>query len=123
MAHPLADSWEVRQIIYQKYYGEAKRGGIIWTMMDWAETQLNEDDYNTDEDYQLAVESLSENFEHREALEALLAFEVSIFVYRFLNGPWGEMVDFFKRQRNVHCNEYREKTGYQLEGNDLSILL
>lgn len=110
---------DLRTAIFDKYYGEAERRGLFWTSEDWAKTQVKRENFETDYEHESACEDFVEKFEHIEAIKKLLAYEISIFVYRHLNGPWGEILDFFKYERNSFCNQYREKTGYQLIGNDM----
>ncbi len=109
--------------IFNRYYQKASSLGIVWTLGGWAEKNVfSENDNVTDEELEVAIEDWCETFEHREALQKLLAYEISYFIYRRLNGPWGEMVDWFWHERNRHVNEYREKTGYELVGNDIGAL-
>lgn len=107
--------WQINEIIFSKYYGEAKKRNLMWTLPDWMER-------NYPDASESMIEDLCETHPHRDAIQKFLAYEITFFVYRRLNGPWGEMVDFFMGERNKFANEYRTKTGYQLTGNNESDL-
>lgn len=109
------------EAIYEKFYGEATRRGLVWTLQGWAVKNGLFTEEDIEEDDRPFCEWL-DGFEHADAVQKILAYEISFFVYRHLNGPWGEMVDFFLHERNRFCNEYREATGYQVEGNDDELL-
>jgi hypothetical protein len=112
---------ELGHLIYEKYYGAAKRRGLIWTLQDWAIKNglfTEEEIYEDDRPYC----EWEDGFEHADAVKTVLAYEITFFIYRHLNGPWGEMLDFFHYGKNKFCNEYREKTGYQIIGNDEDLL-
>ena len=53
--------------------------------------------------------------EHGQAIEAVLTYEIAIYVFRRLNGPWGEVLDELYRLRSSKINEYREATGYNID--------
>lgn len=101
----------LRQLIYEKYYQAAQNKGIVWTLYDLAVRDgLHDgdmDDWSPDD--------IPEYQEHGQAIEFVMAMEVTIYVFRRLNGPWGEVVDTMLWNRNRFCNEYREKTGYQID--------
>lgn len=99
--------------IYERFYEGAKRDGISWTVYDYiARKGVEPDEY---EDY----------FEHPEvkdhvqAIQDVLTLEISIYVFRRLNGPWGEVIDNLVSQRTRKINEYREQTGFEIDtGNE-----
>ena len=79
----------------------------------FTEDEISEDDH--------AYCEWSENFEHADAVKKVLNYEIAYFIFRRLNGTWGEVVDFFWYERNRFINEYREKTGYQIVGNTVDL--
>lgn len=116
-------NFELRDLdlhVYAKFYCAAKRAGIVWTLRDWAVKNglFKEEDLLID-DHPLC--EWQDNFEHADAVKTVLAYEIAYFVFRRLNGTWGEMVDFFDSERNYFINTYREKTGYQIVGNDVEL--
>jgi len=106
---------DLSEAIYRKYYLEAKSRGIVWTAYDYA---VKKGLYSGD-DYDFNEEDIPELKEHGEAIKEVMACEIGLFVFRRLNGPWGEITDQMVRMRNRITNEYREKTGFQIEtGNE-----
>lgn len=133
------DYVDISSAIYQKYCEEAKNRGIAWTMTDYACRQLNveifdvydrnEANHNEYVTHNDIAEEMAEDYlnkldpEFSKAIENLLAFELSIFIYRNLNGPWGEMIDFFANMRRETIREYFDKTGIEIStGNDLEMI-
>lgn len=106
--------------VYSKFYVAAQKAGVVWTLYSWAIKQglFKEEDLLKD-DHPYC--EWADNFEHADAVQTVLAYEIAYFVFRRLNGTWGEMVDFFYHERNRFTNEYREKTGYQIVGNDVDL--
>lgn len=113
-------SFELDSAIYNKYFAEAKRLGVVWTLRDWAvkeglfiAEEIEKDDH--------AYCEWENNFEHAHAVKKILNYEIAYFVFRRLNGCWGEVTDFFWRERNRFCNEYRSETGYDVVGNSVDL--
>ena len=48
-------------------------------------------------------------------MQNILTIEISLYVFRNLHGTWGEVVDNLSNQRISQINNYREKTGYQID--------
>lgn len=101
-------SWE----IYMKYYQQAISEGLVWTAYAYAETQLPPD--ATEEE----IEKFIEEHPHMDAIVKVLTMEITIWVFRRLNGPWGEVIDHFRDERNKFINGYRHLTGYDIVGNE-----
>lgn len=102
---------DLNQLIFDMYFGAAKNAGIVWTLQDLAERDGLYD--GLDEDFDL--DDIPEFAEHGDAIEHVMYLEISYFVFRHLNGPWGEVVDGLLRARNQFSNDYRKKTGYQID--------
>ena len=98
----------IDQLIYQKYYEGAIKDGVIWCINEYAQRKglafEDEDAYTN-----------PEINEHGQAIEAVLTYEIAIYVFRRLNGPWGEVLDELYRLRSSKINEYREATGYNID--------
>ncbi len=102
---------DLGNIVYARYYGEAKKRGIVWTLYGLAER----DGFMPEDPDDFVEDHVPDFKEHGQAIEHVLQMEISIFVFRRLNGPWGEVIDGMRGNRNRFCNEYREKTGYQID--------
>lgn len=94
----------------------AKQLGLVFDLMDWAireglftKDEIDEDDSN--------FCKWMETFEHADAISLVLNYEAAYWVLRHAPGRWGKQADFFINNRNKFINEYREKTGYQINGN------
>jgi hypothetical protein len=99
--------------IFQRYYEGAKRDGVVWTLYDYCERKGYVED--EDEDYWAHPEIAA----HGRAIQDVLTLEIGIYVFRRLNGPWGEVIDNLVSQRTRKINEYREQTGFEIDtGND-----
>lgn len=107
-------------VIYQKFYQAAKDAGVVWTLTNWAIKQglFTKEEIEKD-DHAYCV--WADKFEHADAVKTVLAYEIAYFVFRRLNGCWGEMVDFFYYEKNHFINTYREQTGYEVIGNDVDL--
>ena len=102
-------SHNLRLAIYEKYYLQAKKDKIIWTLHDFAiRFGFIKND---DED----LESIPIFQQHGKAIQNILTLEISLYVFRNLHGTWGEVVDNLSNQRISQINNYREKTGYQID--------
>lgn len=97
--------------VFDRFYIAAKKRGIVWTLCDLAvrDKLFDGDDVDFSED------DIPDFKNHGQAIEHVLQMEVSIFVFRHLNGPWGEVIDGMRMNRNVFTNTYRERTGYQID--------
>ena len=96
--------------IYERYYLQAKKENIIWSLSDFAlrfglTTEENADDWD----------SIPLFEQHGKAIQNILTLEISLYVFRNLPGTWGEVVDNLSNQRVSQINNYREKTGYQID--------
>lgn len=99
--------------IYHKYYIGAKNAGLFWTIWDWT-VRHNPSVADTDEE---EIERLIYSNPHREAITTVLTYEITIYVFRHLNGPWGEVVDHTRKLRSRFIHDYLEETGYEIVGN------
>jgi hypothetical protein len=102
--------FHLNSAMYQRFYEGAKNAGLLFDINNWMANRHPE--ASEDE-----IEDLIEAFEHADAVTKVLAYELSYYVFRHMPGPWGHLIDFFEHERNRFCNEYREKTGYQVIGN------
>lgn len=102
---------DLNLLIFEKFYLAAKERGIVWTLNDLAVR----DGLFAGEDEDFDPDSIPEYREHGQAIEHVLHMEVSFFVFRRLAGPWGEVIDGMIGNRNRFSNEYRERTGYQID--------
>ena len=100
------------------FYLEANRRGIVWTLYDLA---VRDGLYDGD-DEDFVPDAIPDFKAHGQAIEHVMQMEVAHFVFRHLNGPWGEVIDGMIGNRNRFCNEYREKTGYQIDTRQDDIL-
>jgi hypothetical protein len=103
---------DLNQAIYEKYYIAAQREGVIWTINDYAVRKglMKEEDSDDADAY-----DIPEIQPHYKAIQAVLTLEISIYVFRRLNGPWGEVIDGLRDIRNTTIREYKEKTGFEID--------
>jgi hypothetical protein len=103
---------DISQEIYQKYYIAAQNEGVIWTINDYAVRKglMKEEDSDEADAY-----DIPEIKEHGQVIEHVLTLEISIYVFRRLNGPWGEVIDGLRSIRNTIIREHKEKTGFQID--------
>lgn len=99
-------------------YLEAKRRGIVWTLYDLA---VRDGLYDGD-DADFNPDAIPDFKAHGQAIAHVMHMEVAHFVFRRLNGPWGEVIDGMIANRNRFCNAYREQTGYQIDTRQDDIL-
>lgn len=97
--------------VFEKFYLAAKERGIVWTLLDLAKR----DGLFSGPDEDFCADSIPEYREHGQAIEHVMQMEVACFVFSRMNGPWGEVVDGMLGNRNRFSNEYRERTGYQID--------
>lgn len=97
-------------LIYEKFYVAAEQAGIVWTL-----NQLGIRDGLLDPEDEEDPMNVPLYHEHGQAIRHVLEMEISIFVFRRLNGCWGEVIDGMQNRINIFTNEYREKTGYQID--------
>lgn len=103
--------------IYNRFYLTAERAGIVWTLYSLAirdgliDPEVNDDPY-----------SAPLIKEHGDAIRRVLEMEIAIYVFRRLNGCWGEVVDGMRDSRNEFINQYREKTGYQIDTKQIDLI-
>lgn len=97
--------------VFEKFYLAAKERGIVWTLYDLAVR----DGLFSGPDEDFCADSIPEYREHGQAIEHVMQMEVASFVFRRMNGPWGEVVDGMLGNRNRFSNDYRERTGYQID--------
>lgn len=104
---------ELNMVIYDKFYGEAERRGLVWILSAWLlkEGMITEEQ----DEYDGGEEAFSRDWPHSDAVRKVLMYELQIFTYRRMNGGWGEVIDYFHHERNRFSNEYREATGYQID--------
>jgi hypothetical protein len=106
---------DLSQEIYQKYYMAAKNIGLVWTDYDYA---VKKGLYEGD-DYDFDSEAIPELKEHGRAIREVMTLEVALFVFRRLNGPWGEVIDTINPMINRLIYEYEQKTGFKIStGNE-----
>lgn len=101
----------VDHAIYDRFYEGARRVGLVWTLeaLGHRDGLMSDDDEN-DDPYTVPLFA-----EHGEAIRHVLEMEIAIFVFRRLNGCWGEVIDGMRDARGRFINKYREKTGYQID--------
>lgn len=107
----MISDFDLGVLIYQRYYAEAKKIGIVWTLYDLAVR----DGLFSGPDDAFSEDDIPDYAEHGQAIAHVMQMEIAHWVFRKLNGAWGEVVDGMIWNRNVFCNEYREKTGYQID--------
>lgn len=99
--------------VYERYYAGARRAGYAITIGDWA---VRAGLITAEQREKRGFDASNvPDFPHIQAIEKVLALEVAVFVFRRLNGPWGEIVDILGAERSRFCNEYRQITGYQID--------
>lgn len=98
-------------LIYERFYLAARESGIVWTLTDLA----RRDGLFSGPDEEFSPDAIPGYREHGQAIEHVMQMEVTIFVFRRMNGPWGEVIDGMLMNRNRFSNEYRERTGYQID--------
>lgn len=103
--------FNIRSQTPETLFQEAQQRGIVWTLFDLGVR----DGLCEEEDEDLDPHSLPEYKEHGQAIEHVMQMEIAFWVFRRLPGPWGEVVDGMITNRNRFCNNYREKTGYQID--------
>lgn len=88
-----------------------KKAGMVWSLYDYAVKHglYDGDDMDFDPD---TIPVLKE---HGQAIQHIMSMEVARVVFRHLPGAWGEVIDDMRGNRNRFTNEYRERTGYQIE--------
>lgn len=106
----------IDQSIFERFYEGAKRDGVVWTLYHYCErkglAKSEEEDYW----------AIPEIHEHGSAIQDVLTMEISIYVFRRLNGPWGEVIDNLVSHRTRYINAYREQAGFDIDtGNDESM--
>jgi hypothetical protein len=103
---------ELNQAIYEKYFLAARNSGMIWTINDYAVRKglMKEEDSDEADAY-----DIPEIQPHYKTIQYVLTMEISIWVFRRLNGPWGEVIDALASLRNQTINKYREETGYEID--------
>ncbi len=99
----------IDQEIFKKYYEGALADGLIWTLTDYALKK----GYAEDEDDEGFYDH-PEIKEHGDTIKTVLTLDISIYVFRRLNGPWGEVIDALMGHRNRLVNQYRDTTGFQV---------
>jgi len=105
------DEHQLAMAIVERFHDGAQKAGIVWTLADLGHRDgLMSDDDESDDPYSVPLFA-----EHGTAIRHVLEMEIAIFVFRRLNGCWGEVVDGMHDARCRFINEYREKTGYQID--------
>ena len=97
--------------IYNKYYMCAKERNLIWTSTDLAEKVLNLEYSQSLENENKIELYISDNFDKFQDNFDILTLEVTHFVFRHLNGPWGEVIDSLKEQIKSKHHMFLDKWG------------
>ena len=95
-------------------HAEFENRGLMRTYYDWVmchhweESEQDPDEWFEDSEWM--------DFEHSDAIQFVITMEVSIFILRRTGGAWGESIDTLANNRVIYINQYREDTGYQING-------
>lgn len=110
--------WAISDEIYKRYYIRAQADGMVWTIYDWAVSK----GYYTGSDYDFDEELLLLDSEYLDTIKKLMTLEISLYVFRRLNGPWGEVIDSLKSIHMSVVRNYFEKYNIELSVNDFDVI-